>query len=366
MSKKTILKILHTESSCGWGGQEIRILTESEGMLARGHQVHIACPKESNIYKQAIKRGIPTTALPIARKNIKGLFALHKWLKQNSFDVINTHSSTDSWLVALSNSFFKHPISIVRTRHISAPIPKNKSSNWLYTKAADFIVTTGEKLKQTLITENNFPKEKIMSVPTGIDPNIFFPLDKAIARTQLGLPQDVFTIGILATLRSWKGHQYLIEALQRINKDNINLIIIGDGPMKSNIEKQITKNGLKDQIKLVGNKENVVPWLQSLDLFVLPSYANEGVPQSLMQAMLCELPVISTPVGSINELIKHKETGLLVKPKDSDQLAEAIKIMIDKPSLRTELKKRGRAHVLAHYTFEHMIDSMEKVFMSCQ
>lgn len=365
MLKQKKINILHTESSCGWGGQELRILTESTGMIARGHQVRIICPKESIIYEQAKRRNIATTALPISRKNIKGLFNLYLWLKRNPVDIINTHSSTDSWLSAIANFFLKQKYIIVRTRHISAPLSKNVATTWLYTKASSFIVTTGKRLKTTLIKENNYPENIITSIPTGMDPRIFFPKEKQLARDETGIKKDVFTIGIVATIRSWKGHIYLIEALHKLNNLNLHIIIIGDGPARPTLEKHIQKYDLEKQVNLVGNKDNVVPWLQSLDLFVLPSYANEGVPQGLMQAMLCCIPVISTPVGSTDELVLHEKTGLLVNPKDSSHLSEAIKRMIENDNFRNTLAIQGREHVLENYTFKHMLDGMEDVFYSC-
>ena len=128
------------------------------------------------------------------------------------------------------------------------------------------------------------------------------------------------------------------------------------------MEARIAQYHLHDQVTLVGNQTEVTPWLNALDLFILPSYANEGVPQSLMQAMLCELPVISTPIGSTAELVLHEKTGLMVAPKDSTALLAAIQRLLADKSLRTTLAKQGRAHVLNAYTLDHMLDSMEQVF----
>lgn len=106
MSDPKPLRILHTESSTGWGGQEIRILTEAQGFMARGHQVGLITPPEATIYSEAQRRGIPVIGLPIARKHLRPLLAMRQWLAHHAqgFDVINTHSSTDSWLVALANA----------------------------------------------------------------------------------------------------------------------------------------------------------------------------------------------------------------------------------------------------------------------
>ena len=96
------MKILHTESSCGWGGQEIRILTESAGLIARGHDVRIACPPEAPLATRAAHYGVPVVHAAIARKNLKGLLAMKRLLLAERFDVVNTHSSTDSWLAGLA------------------------------------------------------------------------------------------------------------------------------------------------------------------------------------------------------------------------------------------------------------------------
>ena len=93
------MKILHTEASCGWGGQEIRILEEARGLIERGHDVQLVCPPEARIFVEAARFGVPVTALPIARKRPGGVIALRYWLARHRPDVINTHSSTDSWLV---------------------------------------------------------------------------------------------------------------------------------------------------------------------------------------------------------------------------------------------------------------------------
>ena len=94
------MKILHTESSCGWGGQELRVLNEAAGMLRRGHEVLIAAPMESRIFEEASRHGVPVRALPIRKKTLHGLRAMRALLKSMAPTVVNTHSSTDTWTVA--------------------------------------------------------------------------------------------------------------------------------------------------------------------------------------------------------------------------------------------------------------------------
>ena len=356
------MHIVHTESSCGWGGQEIRVLEEAAGMQARGHRVTLLCPREAPIYAEAARRGVPAAALPIARKGLGGIGAMRAWLVRNRSDVLNSHSSTDSWLAALALLGLNPRPALVRTRHISAAIPDNLATRWLYQSATRRIVTTGERLREQLIRDNRFRPEMIVSVPTGIDLARYAPADRAQAKRRLGLDPQQACIGIVATMRSWKGHRYLVEAFAGLARKDARLLMVGDGPGRDKLREQVARLGLGERVLMPGNQAEVTPWLQALDIFALPSYANEGVPQALMQAMAVGAPVISTPVGSIDELVRHEETGLLVLPQDVDALRAAIERLLAEPGLAQRLAREARARVLSRCSRERMLDSMEAVF----
>jgi len=355
------LRIVHTEASLGWGGQEIRILSESRGMIERGHSVTLLCPPEARICAEAPKWSVPVVALPIGRKSIRGLRTLIDWLRENPCDIVNTHSSTDAWLAALAMFTLGRPAPIVRTRHISAPVPKNPATRWVYQQGAQRIVTTGEALKRQLVQVNGFDAERIESIPTGVDAERFAPGDRAAARAQLGLPADAKLVGIVATLRSWKGHRTLIEAVTRMPPE-VALVIVGEGPMRDVLEAQVATLALDARVRFAGNQADVVPWLQALDVFALPSYANEGVPQALVQAMLVGLPCVTTTVGSIAELATHEATALVVPAQDPAALAKAIERLLGDPQLAQSLARAARAHCAARFSYNGMLDRMEAVY----
>jgi glycosyltransferase involved in cell wall biosynthesis len=352
------MRIVHTESSLGWGGQEIRILSESQGMARRGHEVRLLCPAEARIFSEAPNWGLQPEPVPIARKNFAAFSALRKKLRERPCDVVSTHSSTDSWLSALALRSLGRPYPMVRTRHISAPVPRNPLSRWLYTRATSRIVTAGEALKKELVERNGFAAERIDSVPTGIDTERFRPGDKAAAREKLGLPKDKALIGIVATLRSWKGHRYLLEALP----EEAGLVIVGDGPQRPMLEAQVEKLKLRYKILFAGNQRDVVPWLQSFDVFALPSYANEGVPQALLQAMLAGLPCVTTNIGSMAELAIHEQTALVVPPQDVQALHSALQVLLADSSQRERLGAAARRHCAERFSYEGMLDRMEAIY----
>lgn len=356
------MRIVHSEASCGWGGQEIRILEESKGMIDRGHEVRILCPAESRIFSEAPRWKVPVVALPIGRKNLKGMLAMRRWLQCHEVDILNTHSSTDSWLGAIACATLQKAPPIVRTRHISAPIPNNWPTRWLYTKATRHIVTTGEALRQELIERNGYPGKMISSIPTGIDPVRFAPGDKHKTRQMLGLDAECRYLGIVATLRSWKGHLYLIDAFAALYSTDWKLVIVGDGPMRDEIKRRIDECGVTSQAILTGQRNDPEDWLRALDIFCLPSYANEGVPQALIQAMMCELPVVTTNVGAIPELVDSGLNGLVVEPRSTEALARALGDLMTDADRRTALGHAARQKAMANYSCATMLSRMESLF----
>jgi len=348
----------------GWGGQEIRILEETQGMIARGHEVEIWAVAGSGVLAEAGRRAIPHRALPIGRKSLRGIFAMRRALASVRPDVVNAHSSTDAWLVALACLTLRRPPPMVRTRHISARVPDNFATRWLYNRATHSIVTTGERLRETLVRENRFRAEHITSVPTGVDAARFRPAARNEARAALGLDPGLRYVGIVATLRSWKGHLYLVEAFARLAAADaaLRLLVVGDGPMRPVIEERISRLGIAAKVRLTGRQDAVERWFQAMDVFCLPSYANEGVPQAIVQAMLCGLPVVTTPVGSIVEAVTDGATAIVVAPKDPGALAAAIRRVLDDGALAARLGGEARTQAGRRFGREAMIDRMEAVF----
>jgi glycosyltransferase involved in cell wall biosynthesis len=361
------LAIVHSENSCGWGGQEIRILTEARGFLDRGHRVTLLTPPEAPIFSAAQRMGIPAIALPIRKKRLPALWALRRWLAANrsAVDVLNTHSSTDSWLGALACATMAGAPPIVRTRHVSTTVRNRPTTRWLYLHATAHIVTTGEALRRQLARDNGIPLEHMTSIPTGIDLARFVPGERAAARSRLGLP-DRPALGIVATLRDWKGHEYLFEAIARDRAawTAWQVLVIGDGPYRDRLDARLAQLGLADGVRFVGQQEDVVPWLQALDLFTLPSYGEEGVPQAVMQAMACGLPVVSTSVGAITEAVDAGTTGLIVEPRSAAALGAALATLRDDADLRARFGAAGRARAERDFGIARMLDAMEAVFRS--
>lgn len=354
-----MLTILHTESSTGWGGQEIRILEESLGMLRRGHRVIIVSPDKSNIFKRAESAGIKAYHCDFQKWNPLSFLRLSLLLRRERVDILNTHSSSDSWVATLAARLLKDRPKIIRTRHLSTPISRSLSSHMIYNILPDAVITTGEEIRQRMINDNRFNASKIFSIPTGINLNRFDP-----RKVKPALKLRGFSVGMIGVLRSWKGHRYFIEAVPEILKSipDAAFYIVGDGPQYENIERLIDRLLLRDKVFMIGHREDIPEILASLDLVVHPSYANEGVPQSVLQALAMERPVVASDAGAIKEVVIDNETGFLIDPEDPEQIAKRVIELYKNPELRIKFGKAGRRLVEKSYSMEAMLDKVESLY----
>lgn len=358
------LSILHTESSIGWGGQELRILTEMEGMQRRGHRVTLVTADTAEILPAARQRGLEVVGLPIAYKKVRGLAALRRWLAAHGRDytVVNTHSSTDAWLVAVASATLRGMPPAVRTRHVSTPVHDALSTRWLYQSATRHVVVTGEALKAQLVRDNGFDPARITSVRTGIDLARFRP--RATGTTHVATDDSRPAVIILATLRDWKGHDDLLEAWVRLRSRvaGWRLLVVGDGPRRAHLERRVAQLDLRTDVTFAGNQDDVPAWFARAQIAVLPSYGDEGVPQSLMQAAACGLPAVSTPIGAIAEAVVDGVTGLLVPPRDVASLAAALERLMTQPELRARMGRAAHDYAQANFGIDRMLVAMEEVF----
>jgi len=349
----------------GWGGQEIRTLTEAAGFIGRGHRVVVYAPPGARIAAEASRFGVPVVTLPIGRKRLRGVRALARAFAEQTVDVVNAHSSTDAWLAALACRWLarrgRAPV-LVRTRHVSIRVPNDVATHWLYRRATTRVVTTGAALREQLIRDNGLAPDRVDSVPTGIDAATFAPLARDAARRELGLAPEVRWIGIVATLRSWKGHRFLVDAMPLLAHRDTRLAIVGDGPQRDALEAQVDALGLRDRVMFAGQQPDVARWLAALDVFVLPSYANEGVPQALLQAMFAAIPCVTTDAGAIAEIARDEDTAYVVAREDARALAAAIDRVLDGPEEAAAIAQRARAFVVPRYGLDTMLDRMERVF----
>lgn len=360
------LTVLHTESSLGWGGQEIRILEEAKGLAGRGHRLIIACQSESELSIRAKDAGLEVITLSMRKISyLSAVLKLRSIIDDYGVDILNTHSSRDSWLGSIAGRLSKKRPIILRTRHLSTTVSRGLLSRFLYEILPHRVITTGESIRNQMITDNGFDGKKIMSIPTGVNIDLFDlkRVDETL-RGEWGVPRGVPAIGMVAVIRSWKGHEYFIDAAGMVLKEfpEARFFIVGDGPRKEIVSDYIKERGLHDSIIMIGQMDDIPSVMAALDIIVLSSYANEGLPQVLLQSLAMGKPVVASNVGSISEVVIDGETGYLIPPRNPSKLAEKIISLMKKNGQRDEMGMAGRRLVTSRFSLEGMLDRIEDLY----
>src|SRR5581483_9532863 len=357
------MRLLHTESSRGWGGQEIRILSEAEGMRKRGHEVILAVNSGGGLISRARDAGFIVYELAFRRScALKTIYELVQICKRHRIDAINTHSSLDAWLGGIAARIAKKKV--IRTRHLSTMIRKGLNSRLLYKSLADFVVTTSSPILRTIEKQAKLSPSRLQCIPTGIDPHVLKAdlMKAAEFRASLGVGSSDVLIGTVCFVRSWKGINDLLQAAVLLKeRKEIKWVIVGGGHV-NDYKAKIPELGLERIVTFTGHIEMPYSAMRAIDIFALLSTAHEGISQASLQAAFLERPLITTTVGGLPEVCLNGETGLLVSPFSPAEVAKAVVKLVDNPMLRQQFGMRGKQLVEEKFTLTHMLDEMEKVY----
>jgi glycosyltransferase involved in cell wall biosynthesis len=357
------MRILHLEASSGWGGQEIRILKEAEGMRARGHEVFFAVMKGGSLVERACKAGFTVVEVNFHKSAwIFTFFQLIRWMRCHRIDLVNTHSSLDSWIGAIAARTVGIPI--VRTRHLSTPIKKGWNSRLLYGRLADFVVTTCSGIIPMICDQSGKKRSECRSIATGVDPHHVVVKEGAAQqfRSDWDIAPTDFLVGTACFMRSWKGIDDFLQAASLLREvPGIRWVIIGGGHAQKYREKskELQLDGI---VHFTGHLENPFPALAALDLFALLSTAHEGISQAILQAAYLEKPLLATAVGGLAEVCLDQITGLQVPPFSCEQVAAAVMKLKENLHFRQEAGRNGKRLVLERFTWVSTVDQMEAVY----
>ncbi|PTN31409.1 hypothetical protein C6366_18175 [Desulfonatronum sp. SC1] len=356
--RPTPLTIIHTEASDAWGGQDIRVFTEALWLRDQGHHVHLFTPAHGELFQRASEAGLDCEAVPFAKRTKPVDFArLMRRFKDIRPDVVCTHSSVDSWVGLTAARACKVPATI-RYRHVSTPVGNNFMNRWQYRRLCDHVVTTAGAIQDELRRTLGLPPDKVSSIPTGIAPPDLPSRDQARAALleRFNLPKTARLIGQVSVLRSWKGQYVLIDAFERLAAEmpDARLLLVGGGPVMGDYSKRSRESPFASRILLPGHQEDVWPFFRGLDVAVLASTRNEGIPQAGLQAMFARCPFVGTAVGGIPEIVDHQRTGLLAPPSDPKALAAAITEVLRCPELGATMADNALNLVRSAFTLSAM------------
>ncbi|MCD4721459.1 MAG: glycosyltransferase family 4 protein [Desulfobacula sp.] len=363
----SLYKILHTTCHTRWGSLEKRIFNESVWMEKKGHKIIIVAPKDTHLFLKAKKHGFKVYGIEFNKLSIIKDYKLLKSTFYNEKpDIINTHGNKDSRLALFAAEKTRIPLRIL-SRHNNAHVRNSWYNRRVYKKLCHYIFTTTDYTTKHLQKVFKLKPMQIFSIPNGItEPGHL--LEKAKARKalaqELGLDPGTKFIGFVGRVSQDKGISTLLEAFKKIKHKLLgyHLAIAGEGTNEYiNSLKSLARNlQIETQIHFTGFKKDVWPFYRALACKVLPSSLDikgvpfEETPQALIEAMICECPVIGSKNDGIVDIIDHEKTGLLFKTNDSSDLADKILQTLQYEGITKERIKTARDLVKKHHTIDAM------------
>ncbi len=314
-------------------------------------------------------------------KDILAFFEVLSLIYKLKPDVIHANSSKAGGIAGLASWTYRltgNKVKIIFTAHGWAF--NEKRANWqiqlikLFSKLtallSDKIICVSEYDKKTALKYKIAKKNKLITIHNGIDLNNLTFLSSEEAKKALDVRRqtsDDIIIGTIAEYTKNKGLIYLLKAFKQLqqhstlNIQHLTLILIGSGenPDKQKLEKFIQKNKIKN-IHLIEYLPNAGQYLKAFDIFILPSL-KEGLPYTLLEAMAAQTPIIATQVGGIPEILKPN-SGILIKPKNSQILAKKITKLIQNPEIKQELVIQARKKAEKEFSLEQMINQTKKIY----
>jgi glycosyltransferase involved in cell wall biosynthesis len=287
----------------------------------------------------------------------KGMLHLWKLLQSGHFDVIETFTQ-DSNLLGLPVAWLcKVPIRIatIHGRIDGDTKLRRRFHAWLMnSNIASMVIAVSNGTQATAIQEGIKP-HKIEVIPNGIALQESDKVRQPQYRETIGIPQQHIFLLAVGRLIQQKAHDTLVQAMAIVCRHNPKIVlgIAGDGPLLETLNNQIVDLGMQENVRLLGNRDDVPELLASADIFVMSS-RSEGLPIALLEAMGAGLPVICTQIESIEDVIENGRHGILVPIDNAEALALAIERLSGDPNTRLRLSREAKQRVLDSYTLDRM------------
>lgn len=362
ISKSSMKKVLLTINNNRISGIEMFTLLLAENLDKNLYDVTIGIPIDGPITEYLNEHKINYYIFNNERTgkhSISGIKDLYNFIKKNKFDIIHAQAGVVPCVIGKILSI---PL-LIEHKHgldFTADAINNMSFQKLqYEKLkkyfSDYTVTVCNGDRNILIKKFGFKEEKVITVYNGIKNSILTGINNISGKK---------IIGTVGRLTYQKGHEYFIEAAKNLVKEGFDFEfhIYGDGEKKKEFEKLIIDYGLEKSVFLKGYSKDVLSVLRTFDLFVLTS-RYEGIPYVLLEAMSMEVPIVTTDVGGISEVIRNNENGLLVENKNVSDICEKIKYIMSDNNLRKEIADKAKKDFEEKYLIENTVSQIEKIYL---
>ena len=346
-----------------------QLLPLVDEMINQGWKVHCICSHGQYI-DDLREQGYDITTTNISRsfnpfKHLITITKLYKIFKKERFDVVHVHTPVAS-LVGRLAAYFSGTSLVIYTAHgFYFHDEMHHFKRWffiflekIFGLITDFIFTQSKEDFLSAIRKRIIKKDKILCIGNGVDIERFNPskyLQNHPLKLSLGIPENAFVVGMICRLVKEKGIEDFLEAAKILHSDNpeIYFMLVGErvsSEHSESVEKIIehSKLELRDNLILTGLRSDIPELISIMNLFCLPSW-REGMPRTIIEAMMMQKPVVATNIRGSREEVVDEVTGFLVPTHNEERLARAIKKIYANPSLALNMGIAGREKALKNY-----------------
>lgn len=294
---------------------------------------------------------------------------LRSFADKNGVDILHAHQYTPFFQAMLSRGFLgRRPVLFTEHGRHFPDFPSSKRSivNRLLLSRRDRLVGCGGAVRQALIDNEGLPASRVEVVYNGVDLKSLASGDASqrnTLRSSFGFNENDFVAIQVARLHELKDHLTAVATIDEARKQNpnIKLLIVGEGDEREAIENEIQTRNIGSHVVLAGNRNDIANLLIAADCFLMTSIS-EGIPLTIIEAMAANLPVVSTAVGGIAEMIAHETSGFLAEAKDSNSLAKYLVQLSEDTVLKSTIAAAGLAQAKAKFSLDKMLSGYGNIY----
>ncbi len=357
LPRPTVLQVCSIKGRGGtayMAGRVARLLSEA------GCRVLVAPCPGSKLEERARADGLPVVEGLRLRRGFhpldlwRDVRILRRTVRREAVDIVHTWHSIETWTGFLAT--LRSPAHLARTRGIVTPPAPHLANRLLHARTGALFVTC-DRIR-TAWREAGFPPENVFDLVDGVDHGRFRPgRDGARIRAEAGVPPGAFCLASVGRLEPVKDQATILRALVSLPEE-VHLLLAGGGSLREALEQEAVALGVRARTHLLGVRADVEDVLAAADAYVLASRGSEGSSRATLEAMAAGLPAVTTTVGSLPDIVRAGETGLLFPPHDADALAEQVGRLLEDDNLRTCLGRAARAFIERERTETAMVRSL--------
>jgi glycosyltransferase involved in cell wall biosynthesis len=353
----------------------VYLLQLAEHLDRRRFKLSVVCPAEGSLLWRLRDRGVASIAIPMEERlvNPRAVMALARYFRREAPHIVQSHGARANFFSRLAarlarvprhvstvhNSLYDYPASALR-RAVYLSLDRLTVS-WTET-----IVCVAESLARDLVLRSRVPAGKVRVVQNGVDLARFDPAcaEGERIRRASGLGQAP-VLGIIGRMTPQKDHRTFLAALARVKAEcpDVQALIVGDGPLRQDIEAEAMGLGLTAACHFVGVRGDIPDCLAAMTVVVLSS-VSEGFPFTVLETLAMARPLVATAVNGVTEIVDPDVTGVLVPPRRPDLLAAAVLDLLRDPERARGLGQAGRKDVEVRFPIERMIQRLERLYLA--